>query len=69
MINITEVLDKHQKWLRNEDGGEIANLRGANLYSANLRGADLYSADLYSADLCGANLYVFFPSSHYNLLS
>ena len=36
----------HQKWLNNEDGGEGANLRGANLCGADLRGANLCGADL-----------------------
>ena len=55
------VLDKHKKWLNNEEGGERADLRGANLRgadlcSANLRGADLSEADLREADLRGADL-------------
>ncbi len=74
MINkITQdVLDKHAKWLRDEEGGERlvtvtglvtiradlrgANLRGANLSDADLRGADLSSANLSSADLSDADL-------------
>jgi len=64
---IKDILDLHRKWLYSEDGGERANLygadlrgadlRGANLYGADLRGADLYGADLYGANLYGANLY------------
>ena len=60
------ILDKHAKWLRNEEGGECADLRGANLRYADLRGAclrgaclrcaDLRCADLCYADLCGACL-------------
>jgi Pentapeptide repeats (8 copies) len=55
------ILDKHKKWLNNEEGGERANLRGANLRGAdlekaNLREADLRLADLRLADLRGANL-------------
>jgi hypothetical protein len=50
------ILDKHQKWINNENGGERANLSGANLRDADLRGADLYSANLRDADLIGANL-------------
>ena len=61
-MNIKIVLEKHAKWLRGEDGGECANLygadlRGANLYDAKLRGADLRDANLRGADLRGANLY------------
>ena len=41
---LKDILDKHLKWLRGEDGGERANLPGADLYGANLSGADLYGA-------------------------
>ena len=58
---LKEILERHRKWLNDEDGGERANLyganlRGADLYGANLRGADLYGANLRGADLYGANL-------------
>ena len=68
---IKGILEKHQKWLNGEAGGERAdlsranlcdaylrraNLRGANLRNANLRDADLSSADLRGADLSRANL-------------
>ena len=58
---LAEILDKHTKWLNDEDGGERADLRGANLSGAdlcgaNLRGADLRCANLSGADLRGANL-------------
>ena len=51
-----EVLQRHAKWLKNEEGGEKADLRGANLRGANLRGADLWGADLWGANLRGADL-------------
>ena len=51
-----EVLQRHAKWLKNEEGGEKANLRDANLRDANLRDADLWGADLRGADLRGADL-------------
>ncbi len=65
------ILEDHKKYLDN-DGGERANLwgadlrkadlreadlRGANLRGANLRGADLRKADLREADLQEANLW------------
>ena len=58
---LKDILDKHLKWLRGEDGGERANLSGADLsgadlYGANLSGADLSGAILYGANLSGANL-------------
>ena len=53
---LKEILERHRKWLNDEDGGERANLRGANLRGVNLRGADLREADLRGADLREANL-------------
>ena len=50
-MDIELILEKHAKWARGEDGGERADLCGADL-----RGADLCDADLRDADLCGANL-------------
>ena len=70
-MGIKLILEKHAKWIRGEDGGERANLygadlrgadlcnvnlRGANLCNANLCNANLRNADLCNADLCGANL-------------
>lgn len=57
MKNLNEILKKHEMWIRNEKGGERADLRGANLCGANLCGADLHGADLYGADLYGADLH------------
>ena len=63
---LAEILDKHAKWLRGEDGGVRANLgradlscadlRDANLGGAYLDGANLRDAYLSGADLRGANL-------------
>ena len=60
------ILDKHEKWLNNEERGERAilyrddlcgaDLREANLNRANLCGANLNRADLREANLCGADL-------------
>ena len=60
-MNIKKILDKHLKWLRDENGGERANLSRADLSWADLSGADLSGAnlswaDLSRADLSGANL-------------
>ena len=60
-MDIKLILEKHAKWARGEDGGERAdlcgaNLCGANLYGANLRGANLRGANLRGANLCDANL-------------
>ena len=58
-MNATElkdVLEKHGKWLRGEDGGERANLRDANLSDADLSCANLSDADLSCANLSCADL-------------
>lgn len=60
------ILEKHEKWLNREDGGERADfhcadlhdtyLSNANLHQANLCDADLREADLYGTNLCRAEL-------------
>ena len=50
------ILDKHKKWLNNEEGGEKADLGGANLSRASLRRANLRGANLSRANLSRANL-------------
>ena len=56
MENISEILRNHKLWLKDEDGGERADLRGADLRGASLRGASLIDANLIDADLRGASL-------------
>lgn len=73
---LKEILERHRKWLNDEDGGEradlcgvdlrgadlrVADLRGANLREANLRGANLRGANLYGANLYGAKNIPFIP--------
>ena len=41
---LDKILKAHRKWLQSEEGGQLADLRSANLYGANLYGADLYGA-------------------------
>ena len=58
---LSEILEKHRKWLVGEGGGQRADLSEADLSEADLREADLRYADLSGADLryanlCGANL-------------
>lgn len=53
---LNEILEKHRKWLNDEEGGERADLSGANLSGANLSGANLSWADLSGANLSWANL-------------
>ena len=56
MINLKDVLVKHQKWLNGYPDGERATLNGAYLTRADLRGAYLRGADLRGANLSGADL-------------
>ena len=55
-IDMKTILEKHRLWLNDEDGGEMANLSGADLNGADLRGADLRGANLSWADLSWADL-------------
>ena len=54
-MDIKKILSEHLKWI-NGDGGEQANLSGADLRRADLSKADLSGADLSGADLSEANL-------------
>ncbi|MGR1218539.1 pentapeptide repeat-containing protein [Metapseudomonas otitidis] len=53
---LAEILGKHSAWLEGDDGGELADLRGADLRSADLRYANLRGANLSGANLRYANL-------------
>jgi len=53
---LAEILGKHKAWRLGEEGGEHADLSGANLRGANLIGANLIGANLSYANLSGANL-------------
>ena len=55
-VCLKEILEKHNKWLKEEDGGEMADLSYADLSSANLSDADLRCANLNNVDLKGADL-------------
>ena len=54
-MDIIKILADHKLWL-SKDGGQRANLEGADLREADLREANLKEADLRGADLRGANL-------------
>ena len=53
---LNEILEKHKKWLNDEEDGERADLSGANLSRANLSRANLSGANLSGAYLSRANL-------------
>ena len=53
---LSEILAKHKAWLNNEEGGERAKLRNANLSFADLSDANLSCADLSYASLRNADL-------------
>ena len=44
-IMLNEILKKHKMWLNNEENGERADLRDADLYGANLSDANLSGAE------------------------
>ena len=50
---LQEIIEKHGRWLREEEGGERADLSGADLARANLSRADLIGANLAGARLDG----------------
>ena len=54
--DLDKILELHKKWLKSEDGGQRADLRGVNLREADLRGVNLRVADLFGANLRGADL-------------
>lgn len=66
-VCLKEILEKHEKWLKDEEGGERANLHCNDLSNADLREVDLSNAnltyaildhaDLKYADLRNANLH------------
>lgn len=53
---LKKILEKHKKWINDEDGGERAKLRYVYLQGVDLQGTDLRGADLQGADLRHANL-------------
>lgn len=75
--DLKTILEKHQKWLRGEENGELADLSGANLSRANLSGADLRWANLREADLdyscfplwCGGSRFTVDDRLLYQLLA
>ena len=53
---LKEICLNHIKWLKNEEGGEKANLSDSDLRGSNLRDSDLRGSDLRSSNLRGSNL-------------
>ncbi len=66
---LARILGNHAKYLNGDEGGERADLRGANLYGATLRGANLRGADvshnnfILSASLSNYSIY-FYRDKH-----
>ena len=69
--DLREILEKHEKWLNDEDGGEKAdmqqsdmqranmqraNMQRANMKWADMRGVDMQQSDMRGADMRGANM-------------
>ena len=55
-VSLEKILEDHEKWLNEEDGGERANLNGADLSDAILSFVDLRDADLRGANLSNSDL-------------
>jgi hypothetical protein len=60
-IDLRDILKKHELWLKGEEGGEKADLRGSDLRGSDLgysdlRGSDLRGSDLSYSTLRGSNL-------------
>ena len=55
-VCLTEILEKHKKWLKGEDREEKADLSYTDLRRTNLKGADLRRSNLWGANLKGADL-------------
>lgn len=53
---LSEILEKHKKWLNNEEDGERADLSYTDLSYTDLNGVKLSEADLSHADLSYADL-------------
>ena len=53
---IREKLQKHNRWLNGEDGGEKADLSDSDLRDSDLRDSDLRGSDLSDSDLRGSDL-------------
>ena len=55
-VNLEEILEKHEKWLKHEEGGERAKLIKTDLSFVDFRGVYLINIDLRFSNLRGANL-------------
>ena len=55
-MDLEKILEKHEMWLKGEEGRERADLRYTDLSGANLSDADLRYANLRGTDLRYANL-------------
>jgi len=53
---LKDILDRHGKWLRNEESGQRADLSYSNLSYSDLSYSDLRGSDLSGSNLSGSNL-------------
>ena len=54
--DLNKILENHKIWLYCKEGGQRANLKGADLVGINLSNVDLKGADLEGVNLRNANL-------------
>lgn len=53
---LCDMLDRHAKWLRGQEGGKQMALHGADLRGLDFCGADMSASSVQESDLRGANL-------------
>lgn len=53
---LKKIIEKHERWLKNQEGGECADLHGTDLHGTDLRYVNLSGANLRNVNLGGANL-------------
>ena len=53
---LNEILRRHEAWLHQEEGGEQANLQGADLRHADLHGKKLWDVSLHRVNLCHVDM-------------
>lgn len=54
---LAQVLERHRRWLRHEEGGERAGLRGRDLQGRDLHGISLRCADLRGSVMRGSYMF------------
>lgn len=59
--DLKTILEKHKMWLNDEDGGEMADLSGANMSGADMRWANVRGADMSGVQHIESAQNLFYP--------